>query len=66
MANKRIQREDLHGMNFNEDLETDIFGHQVFIKRVPGGWIYSMLWVADDGTPRPTSVFVPFDNEFQR
>lgn len=52
-----MKEQDIYKMKLHEE----VYVHELlFIIRVAGGWIYKS---GDDVTP--TSVFVPFNNEFQ-
>jgi len=48
----------LHDMKLHAELNFNAF--KIF--RVPGGWIYTLT---DCCGENPTSIFVPFNNEFQ-
>ena len=52
---------DIYSMKLHETVitTTDDIKREIEITRVPGGWIYARPALS-------TSVFVPFDNEFQR
>lgn len=62
--------EDLYGMKLNHTIE---FSNGYHVTRVPGGWIYIYFQRNQVAMPdgmwsenyTPTSVFVPFNNEFQ-
>lgn len=47
----------IYDMKLHERLDTS---REVFVTRVPGGWLYSLHC----GYGKYTTNFVPFDNEF--
>ena len=52
---------NLYGLKLHETLATPCF----LVHRVPGGWLYERRW-DDSGISNPYTVFVRFDNEYQR
>lgn len=51
----------LYEMKLHEVIKID---DKISAMRVPGGWVYNRFGWDDESVLR-TSVFVPFDNEFQ-
>lgn len=56
-ANKKT----LYAMDLHDELQE---GSNLFIMRVPGGWIYN-YFNSENGEPI-CATFVPFHNEFQK
>lgn len=57
---------DLYHMELHEQRTLDEQLATTVITRVPGGWIYTFYNQVDEPSQeRTSSVFVPFDNEFQ-
>lgn len=48
---------DIYKMNLHDEIK---LGKYTFIRRVPGGWIYTF----QEDTNIYNSIFVPYDNEF--
>lgn len=53
-----------HDVFYNMKLHENINTNSFLITRVPGGWIYQFFGDSDSGF-NVSSVFVPFNNEFQ-
>jgi hypothetical protein len=53
----------IYEMDLHDEIEVD----DTRVTRVPGGWIYTFTSYDDrNDTWRISSVFVPYNNEFQR
>jgi hypothetical protein len=56
-------KEDIYNLKLHEQtVVIDAWGYVVTTLRVPGGWVYTSI---NKGSGIGTSVFVPFNNEFQ-
>ena len=56
----RLQSGEIYSMPFNTTIEVYSGAVDYLVTRVAGGWIYN--YIRED---KSTSVFVPYDNEFQ-
>jgi hypothetical protein len=55
-----MNNNNIYDMKLHEVMSVgNFYLTNIYITRVPGGWIYS-----DTYNEKPTSVFVPFNNEF--
>ncbi len=55
-------KDKLYNMDLHDELE---IWKGMYVIRVPGGWIYRNDMEQAGGTWQDSSVFVPFDNEYQ-
>jgi len=55
--------ENIYEMKLHQTLRLDIYTE---VLRVAGGWIYTIYSSNEEAINKPTSVFVGFNNEFQK
>lgn len=61
----------IHDLKLNESIAVELvrFGtgwrREVDVLRVPGGWIYSILWWKNSDPVSVSSAFVPLNSEFK-
>lgn len=56
------ESEAIYNLSLHEKCYLD---EETMVRRVPGGWIYTYMYIAPQLISSVTSVFVPFNNEFQ-
>ena len=52
-----MENKTIYDLNMHEEIEKE---PELYVRRVPGGWIYTDTGFADD-----QSVFVPYNEEFK-
>jgi hypothetical protein len=63
MSDENLGKLNLYSMDLHHSITVDRYTE---IMRVAGGWIYIVHSSDKEEDDNPTSIFVPFNNEFQK